>query len=120
MGRTAAAWRGSTWERVCDECFGGDLTRMLGYAREYSPERTFADGDLHLGKRFREIVGTRNRTTWWGRARELLEELVRRRARPPATLDVGPVLEALRRGEEVRVTEGAEVIATLVPRPRGD
>jgi len=120
MTNAAASWRGSTWERVCEECFGGDQQRMLAHAQEYSPEKSFLDGNLHLGKRFREIIGTRNRTTWWARARELLEELAVEQPAREIALDVGPILAALRRGQQVRLTEGDEVVATLVPPSHGN
>jgi hypothetical protein len=48
---------------VCEQCFGGDWQAMLGFARRYNPEKQ--DREVQLGKRFREIIGTRNRTKFW-------------------------------------------------------
>jgi hypothetical protein len=108
-------WRGSTWERVCRDCFGGDEQRMLEHARRYSPKAMFADGDLHLGSRFRDIVKARNRTTWWRRARELLEQRVNRHDAPVVTIDVAAALAALEQGATVRLVRGDALVATLVP-----
>lgn len=106
-------WRGSTWERVCDECFGGDPARMLDHARRYRTEDSFSDSEFHLGKPFRDIVGARNRTKWWARAIDLLEEVVAAGASEVTTLEIGAALAALQRGETVRLVIDSVVFATV-------
>ncbi len=48
---------------VCEQCFAEDWQKMMTFARHYDPSKT--DRNIRLGKRFREIIGTRNRTKLW-------------------------------------------------------
>jgi hypothetical protein len=45
---------------VCERCFRGDWQAMLDHARTYDPRNP-----VDLGKAFRDIIGTRNRTEFW-------------------------------------------------------
>lgn len=70
-------WQGSTWDRVCRELFDGDARRMLAWGRRYLRAYPEIQGEaFHLGARFREIVGARNRGRWWRTAVGLLERAV--------------------------------------------
>ena|SRR5438105_11549052 len=48
---------------VCQACFDGNWAAMLEFARHYDPN--VRDREVKLGRRFREIIGTRNRTDFW-------------------------------------------------------
>ena len=50
-------------QEVCKKCFNGDWQAMLDFARDYTPDAR--NPDVQLGKRFRDIIGTRNRSTFW-------------------------------------------------------
>lgn len=74
------SWPGSTWERVCAECFSGDEEKMLEHAVAYlKADPSNVPAELHLGNKFREIIASRNRRQWWTTARVVL--LARREAR---------------------------------------
>jgi hypothetical protein len=45
---------------VCEQCFGGDWQAMKEYAKRYDPT-----GSPPLGKVFRELIGSRNRSQFW-------------------------------------------------------
>lgn len=65
---------GTSWERVCRELFAGDERAMLAWARRYLAAYPRVEGpEFHLGARFREIVGARNREQWWRTAAAALE-----------------------------------------------
>jgi hypothetical protein len=48
---------------VLQKCFGGDWQAMLRFARRYDPAAR--EPSDWLGKQFREIIGTRNRSQFW-------------------------------------------------------
>jgi len=68
-----SVWPGSSWDRACRELFAGDERRMLAWGRRYLAAYPRVHGErFHLGARFRDIVGARNRAQWWRTAVELL------------------------------------------------
>lgn len=72
-----SVWPGSTWDRTCRELFDGDERRMLEWGRRYLGAYPDVHGEaFHLGVRFREIVGARNRSQWWRTAIDLLAHRV--------------------------------------------
>jgi hypothetical protein len=64
------SWEGTQAKRVCDACFGGDPFRMQQHALRYVADGHSAVPDL--GMAFRDIVLKQNRTSWWGRALQIL------------------------------------------------
>lgn len=78
------SWPGSTWERVCETCFGGDEAKMLAHAREYlASDPNSLPVHLHLGTKFRDIVGARQRQQWWTTALEALAARTAQGGLPP-------------------------------------
>lgn len=109
--REASAWTGSTWERVCRDLFEGDEARMLAWGRRYLAAYPNVHGQpFHLGARFREIVGVRNRSQWWRSAVAMLA----RRAGEEASQVAEPAL-AVSWGAP---WETAPSALAAVPRPR--
>ena len=105
------AWSGSTWERVCRELFEGDEARMLAWGRRYLAAYPNVHGQpFHLGARFREIIGVRNRSQWWRSAVAMLAH----RAGEEASQVAEPVI-ATSFGSP---WETAAPALAAVPRPR--
>ena len=55
---------------VCQAIFSGDWQAMLRFAERYNPEAKNLGVEaknlgVQLGRRFREIIGTRNRSQFW-------------------------------------------------------
>jgi hypothetical protein len=103
---------------VCQACFGGDWQAMFRFARNYDP--LAKERDVELGKRFRDIVGTRNRSDFW--------EAVAKCNRPSdaaATVVDGDSLCGMNRaiqlcseGETVVITVNGKIIGKLIPEIR--
>jgi hypothetical protein len=100
---------------VCQECFGGDWQAMLEYAKRYDADKR--ERDNALGKPFRKIIGTRNRTTFW--------ESVTNCEAPAASGEVivdGDSLRGVQRairlctdGSTVAIESDGKIIGRLIP-----
>lgn len=60
-----------TAEKVLKDIFDGDVAKMYAYADDYKPKE---GGPYNLGSKFREIIKTRNRTSWWQGAKSWIEK----------------------------------------------
>jgi hypothetical protein len=97
---------------VCATCFGGDWVAMQKFARRHNE-----NNKEELGKAFREIIGTRNRTMFWQdvASRESpsssAEEIV-----DGDSLDgIKRAIERCRKGKSTLVTLAGRVIGKLIP-----
>lgn len=96
---------------VCNECFGGDWKAMARYAKHYQPTNS-----KPLGKAFRKLIGTRNRTEFW--------KQVALRNLPVSSVElvdgnsitgICRAIDLCRQGNSVAISIGGKLIGTLVP-----
>lgn len=59
-----------TMLKVLKECFDNDWEKMLAYAQNYDPNRAMLDNSVHLGAKFRKIIGSRQRERFWNTVKE--------------------------------------------------
>jgi hypothetical protein len=99
---------------VCQKCFGGDWHKMSDFARKYDPN--VRDRGVRLGRQFREIIRTRNRSHFWNSVTKCDGP-----DSPEATIDGNSLLglqAAIKRceqGETVSIRVNGRVVGKLIP-----
>lgn len=71
-------WENSQAQRVCDECFDGELPEMDEYAVLYLKSDPETIRELDMGETFRTIIGKQNPKEWWSQAKKQIDDELQR------------------------------------------